>query len=421
MGRATTGIDKPQGPARRNCPGSLIYRLNLDVIGGAEVCFAQYAAYRRAQARTDTVVVGSSVHPRFASIVEPPFAVVPRDRLRWWRGLRLPRAARGLRARNAVTQLVRGDTMALLGWNTIGNREIVDISRRARLPLLHYEYGQAWRTERHHAHEYLRHVQGVISNSHAAERMLALRWGWSGPTARVYCAIDGVLPLRAARAGVARDRQLWLGIAGRLTELKGHRIALHVLKVLRDVHALDVCLAIAGTGEDEPALRNEADRLGLTRVVRFEGAVADMTAFYDAMDVMLVPSLRESFGRISIEAQGRGCPVIATASDGLPETLPAVMHDAALVSPTWSLEEYAHELGGKADIGAPYVYDSESDSLLAPRAPTPSDLAAAVAGLVASDARYQQASRAGLAHVNERFALHDYGPNVDRAIMELAG
>ena len=57
MGRATTGIDKPQGPARRNCPGSLIYRLNLDVIGGAEVCFAQYAAYRRAQRSLQRPVV----------------------------------------------------------------------------------------------------------------------------------------------------------------------------------------------------------------------------------------------------------------------------------------------------------------------------------------------------------------------------
>jgi len=415
------GVEKHNVLSARDYPHSLIYRLNLDVVGGAEICFSQYAAYRRTQTVTDTVIVGSSVNPRFASVVESPFIVVPRDRLRRWHGLRLPRAVKSLRARNAVAKTVRGNETALLGWNTIGNREIVDIALRAQLPLLHYEHGQAWRSQRRHAHTYLCHVQGVISNSRAAERMLTLRWGWSGPTVRVYCAIDGVLPVRAARAGVAREGQLWLGIAGRLTELKGHRIALHTIKALRDIYKLDVCLAIAGTGEDETALRDEAGRLGLTSVVRFEGAVSDMAAFYDAMDLMVVPSLRESFGRISIEAQSRGCPVIATGTDGLPETVPPEVHDVALVRPTWSLAEYARELGGNADIGAPYVYDPQSDGLLAPRAPAPSHFAAAVAALIESDVRYQQASRAGLAHVNKRFALSDYGPAMDRAIMKLAG
>lgn len=333
----------------------------------------------------------------------------------------MPRAARRLRSRNAVAQVVRGDETALIGWNTIGNREIVDIARRARLPLLHYEHGQAWRSQRHHATAYLRNAQGLISNSRAAERMLALRWGWVGPTARVYCAVDRILPVEAARVGVARERQLWLGCAGRLTALKGHRIALHTLKVLRDVYAVDIGLAIAGTGEDERSLRADAARLGLTSVVRFDGAVADMAAFYDAIDVMLVPSLRESFGRTSIEAQGRGCPVIATSTDGLPETLPADMQRIALVPPAWSLAEYAHELGATDDIGAPWVYDPQTDGLSAPRAPVPSHLAAAVAALLAADTRYHQASRSGLVHVNERFALSAYGPALDRAIMELTG
>ena len=406
-------------PLSGDAPRALIFRLNLDVVGGAEVSFAQYAAHRRARGASDTVIVGEDIHPRFEAVVGPPLRTVVRRSLRWWYGLRLPRFARGLRARNAVARVVRGNESALVGWNTIGNREIADIAQRARLALVHYEHGQAWRAQRHHAHTYLDSARGVISNSRAAERILALRWGWNGPTERVYCAIDSILPMDAARSAVPRSRPLWLGSAGRLTELKGHRLAIHALRILRDKHGVDARLAVAGTGECESALRAEARQLGLSDAVRFEGAVGEMAAFYDAIDVLLVPSLREPFGRTSIEAQARGCPVVATAVDGLPETLAEDMHALSLVAPEWSLADYAQEVGGDADIGVPWVYDPSTDDLIAPRAPTPARLAAAVAALVENDARYQRASISGLAHVRDRFALADYGPALDRAIMRL--
>lgn len=402
-----------------NAIPSLIHRLNLNVVGGVEVSFAQYAAHRQALGAVDTVIVGDDINPRFRPAVEAPLRAVSRRQFRWWRGLRLPRVARGLRARNAMARAVRGDEAAFVGWDSIGNREILDIARRARLPLIHYEHGQAWRPEVRHARAFFEETRGVIVNSRAAERVLALRWGWSGPTERVYCAVDTVLTAEAARPGPPHDRPLRLGSAARMVEAKGHRIALHALKVLRVEHGIDARLTIAGTGEGDTALRAETRLLGLDDVVHFEGAVADMAAFYDVIDLMLVPSLLEPFGRTSIEAQARGCPVVVTAVDGLPETLGPDMPEAACVMPEWSLADYARELGENTATIWPWVYDPLTDDLIRPRAVTPDRLARAVVTLIETDGLYHRASRSGLAHARARFMASDYGPAVDAAIMRL--
>lgn len=397
----------------------LIHRLNLNVVGGVEVSFAQYARHRQALGASDTVIVGDGVHPRFAPAVAAPMRAVSRGQFKRWHGLRLPRFARGLRARQGARLAASGGERALIGWDSIGNREILDIAHHANLPLIHYEHGQAWRPEVRHAAAFFEQACGVIANSHAAERILALRWGWQGPTQRVYCTVDAVLGPDAARPALPRDRPLRLGSAARMVEVKGHRIALHALKVLRDEHNVDARLAIAGTGEGEVALRAETARLGLTGAVQFKGAVADMAAFYDAIDVMLVPSLLEPFGRTSIEAQARGCPVIVTAVDGLPETLAAGAPAAASIVPEWSLADYARELGGDAGAVWPWVYDPQTDDLIRPRAVTPDRLAQAVCALTATDDLYHRASRSGLEHVRARFTAGNYGPDVDTAIIDL--
>lgn len=400
-------------------PPAFVHRLNLNVVGGVEVSFLQYASHRQRQGAADTVLVGQGIHPRFVPAVAPPLRAVSRADFKRWHGLRLPKFARRLRARQGTRMATTGREQGLISWDSIGNREIMDIAVAARLPLIHYEHGQAWRPQVRHASAFFGQTCGVIANSYAAERVLALRWGWRGSTQRVYCTVDAALPPDAARSGVPGGRPLWLGSAARMVEVKGHRLALYALKVLRDTHGIDARLAIAGTGEGESRLRAETRRLGLDHAVHFEGSVVDMVSFYDAIDIMLVPSLLEPFGRTSIEAQARGCPVIVAAVDGLPETLAAQTPAAAMVVPEWSLAEYAAETGGDPQTVWPWVYDPQTDDLIRPRAIVPDRLADAVTALIETGSVYHRASRAGLDNVRARFMAADYGQAVDDAIMRL--
>lgn len=48
---------------------------------------------------------------------------------------------------------------------------------------------------------------------------------------------------------------------------------------------------------------------------------AELRQFYDSLDVLVVPSVSESFGKVSVEAQFCGTPVVCYDRGGLPETV----------------------------------------------------------------------------------------------------
>lgn len=70
-------------------------------------------------------------------------------------------------------------------------------------------------------------------------------------------------------------------------------------------------------------LRAVAHNLGLDGLVSFQGAVPHsmLPTFYSAADVVVVPSLYESFGLVALEAMACGVPVVASRVGGLQWTV----------------------------------------------------------------------------------------------------
>lgn len=82
-------------------------------------------------------------------------------------------------------------------------------------------------------------------------------------------------------------------------------------------------LVLVGKGSCENEYRTLVKDLGIEQKTLFAGYVnhAEIASYYNSLDILVVPSVRESFGVSVLEASACGLPVIATNTGGLPEVV----------------------------------------------------------------------------------------------------
>lgn len=148
----------------------------------------------------------------------------------------------------------------------------------------------------------------------------------AGKVARIYNGID---PERYAcspkHASLARSRyevppHCFLAAAFcRLSPEKG----LHTLvgAAARTAGASQVKYLVAGEGPVGGALKASVKSLGLEKDFIFAGFVEDIRSILCAVDLVVLPSLREGFPMIILEAMAAGRPVVASKIAGIDESV----------------------------------------------------------------------------------------------------
>jgi glycosyltransferase involved in cell wall biosynthesis len=134
-----------------------------------------------------------------------------------------------------------------------------------------------------------------------------------------------------ARLGLAAD-DVALGVVAQITPWKAQDDALRILAGLRSrwprVRLLlvgEVTFDAAATRYDNRAYERQLHRLaadlGIADAVDFLGRREDVPEILRALDLLLVPSWEEPFGRTILEGMAMGTPVVATSVGGPAEII----------------------------------------------------------------------------------------------------
>ena len=182
----------------------------------------------------------------------------------------------------------------------------------------------------------------------------------------------------ALRAEHAPDGQRLAILPGRLTDWKGQKVLIEALSLLPREALVGTRFVMFGDaqGRDEYVadLKNAIGNSNIDEFVRISGHYTDMPALYAASDMVLAPSKRpEAFGRVAVEAQAMGKPVIASDHGGQRETvIPGETgwlvqpDDAASLSDAirqW-LEMSAEDLSGLSSAAQKWARNNFSTALL---------------------------------------------------------
>jgi glycosyltransferase involved in cell wall biosynthesis len=189
----------------------------------------------------------------------------------------------------------------------------------------------------------------------------------------IYNGVASLEEFASAPRELVAGRPLRLGIVGLIQPAKGQEQAVVAMHHLRGKFP-DAVLQIAGMGDGRhlARLKELIREHRLEKNVSSPGVVAEPLAWMrDNVDILLMCSQHEAFGRVTAEAMSQGIPVVGTATGGTPEII----------------------TNGRNGL----LYDG-----------TPEDLAAKIVQIAASPARYRQMSGHALEEARKRFNNERY-------------
>ncbi len=197
----------------------------------------------------------------------------------------------------------------------------------------HGTYGHANALKRQYNAVMTRADAVIAISEHIARHMQAI---YGTPRDRIRVIHRGVDldlfdPAQADGPRVAVLRAAWdvpdgvpvIMLPGRVTRWKGQHV---LIDALARLDRRDFCCLLVGDDQGRDGYRADLDaaisRYGLGDVVRLTGPCDDMPAAYRLADLVVSASTDpEAFGRVAIEAQAMGRPVIATDHGGARETV----------------------------------------------------------------------------------------------------
>lgn len=175
-------------------------------------------------------------------------------------------------------------------------------------------------------------------------RKTANELGWSGDNWSLtkncvnfnkFYKIDDKLKSRLCKENKIQENQLVIGYVGSLTEVKRSDSLVKIYSSLnhmieeygkdRELNGFNLSInpkyIFVGDGDMRHTVENDAINNSLDCVFTGNVDISDVNEYMNLMDVMVLPSRREGFGSVIVEANSLGVLAIGSDAGGIPEVL----------------------------------------------------------------------------------------------------
>ncbi|MBI3607874.1 MAG: glycosyltransferase [Nitrospirae bacterium] len=167
----------------------------------------------------------------------------------------------------------------------------------------------------------------IIAVSQTIARRFTVLGRLPRKVATIYNGVDLAMfdPARVGGSGVddggSAARAVTIGMIALFDGVKGHRFLFRALASLKAKGSGGWRCVLVGDGREKAALLKEVDALNLSDRVTFLGYRRDVPELLRSIDILVVPSERESFGMAAVEAMAMQVPVVASDVGGLSEVI----------------------------------------------------------------------------------------------------
>ena len=170
------------------------------------------------------------------------------------------------------------------------------------------------------------------------------------PATKIEAVVNGVDTQRFApgdRAAVRRQLGiavdgLWIGMIGRFTPFKRHALLLDAFAVLaRRMNNVRLVI-VGGGGAEQENVNRQARASDATARIHLAGFQNDPAPFYQAMDLLVFPSVNEGLSNAVLEAMATGVPVLCHNACGNAEVI--TPGEDGLIASLGSVEELVAQL-----------------------------------------------------------------------------
>ena len=307
-----------------------------------------------------------------------------------------------------IYQIVSKNTIVHF-YNSLGSRSIYFLLKI--LPsskIIFHERGSAWNSDTSNHKYFFKNAeksQKIISNSNATRQFLNLKFNI--PLDKISVIYNGI-DLKNQKSSSKFSNKFSVGYLGRFETQKGLSSLISASRLLPKIN-----FYFGGYGPWEAFLNDHSIDQKNVFVV---GKIKDSFSFLSKIDILIVPSIREPFGNVIVEAGLCKKAVIASNVDGIPEIINS-KEVGYLITPT---EDINYNLRPLESLNYPeQVYYPDSNKLGKPKELDSKTLAKTIQKLSENKVLREKMGKSLNKRVTHLFSLENYFKNLENFYFEI--